>query len=345
MEAALPKRRSPAHAGVEKQTVSNQRIQQFHHFVAKGFRGEGEVLLNLVDALTVGPRPVSAVETTLSPAWNFNFCNFYVALKRSGKRLADNICDNYWLQDFRRARLEWLNAEERVPPNMATGKWQVLILDASDYPRPKMETVRIRLVHSAEGLKKGDGLSIFSERVGEGICTLALKIGWIPPDSPPITYGAAQIEEFIKRAGWKQTQVLVADARHTVEPFLETVNQLKVPILGRVAGSRTFYKPRDECRGIGLPRVRGHKIQLNDDQTLPAEYIRAEWQTGRNTRFDVRLWDDVRVRQWSDKSLSIYRVIEYRADRQPRFKPPLWLLFVAGGPGGDQPSPREAQSI
>ena len=70
-----------AHAVVvNTKTVSLERIHQFRHSVAKSFRVEGDVLLNLVDSLTVGPRPVSAVETTLSPAWNYDFSNLYAAI-------------------------------------------------------------------------------------------------------------------------------------------------------------------------------------------------------------------------------------------------------------------------
>lgn len=64
-----------------------------------------------------------------------------------------------------------------------------------------------------------------------------MEIGWIPPNPHPITYGAAQIVEFIKRVGWKPKQVLVVDFQYSVEPFLRTVSQLKVPMLGMVAGN------------------------------------------------------------------------------------------------------------
>jgi hypothetical protein len=69
----------------------------FRYSVAKSFRDEDDILFNLVDSLTVGPRPHSAVEVTLSPAWNYDFSFLYAALTQSGKRLGDTICDNDWL--------------------------------------------------------------------------------------------------------------------------------------------------------------------------------------------------------------------------------------------------------
>ena len=37
--------------------------------------------------------------------------------------------------------------------------------------------------------------------------------------------------------------------------------------------------------------------------------------------------------------------LEYKGNGQPRFKRPLWLIFVLEDPGTDPPSPREAQAI
>src|SRR5262249_22680113 len=56
-------------------------------------------------------------------------------------------------------------------------------------------------------------------------------------------------------------------------------------------------------------------------------------------------WDDVRMRQWPAQQLVLYRVIEYRADGKPRYKRPLWLIFVPATPETDLPMPREAQAM
>jgi len=130
-------------------------------------------------------------------------------------------------------------------------------------------------------------LFLLSARVGEGSQPLSLEIGWIPVDSHPITYGVAQMEEFVKREGWKPTQVLVVDAQYTVESFLRPVNELKIPVLGRGAGNRTFSTSPPEYAGIGLPKVRGKKIRLNEGRTLPPGDVSEEWQSGQNTRIEV----------------------------------------------------------
>lgn len=328
-----------------KRSASLQSVQDLRDTVAQSFKVEGSVFLNLIDALTVGPRPESAVETTLSSAWSYEFSSLYAALNRAGKELADDIEQQDWLQDLRKARLDWLAAQEISPPNPATGKWSVRILDASDYPRPKTPTVKLGYVHGADGMHLGHGLSLISERVGEASWTLPLEIGWIPPDSHPLIYGEAQMEEFVRRHGWEPAQALVVDAQYTVEPFLNPVHQLGVPILGRVASNRTFFLPPPPYSGFGRPRVRGRKIKLNDGRTLPPVEVQQEWKLEGGGRIEVDCWNDLRMRQWPDQALTLYRVIEFRADGKARYKRPLWLIFVPASPQAEPPSPREARAM
>jgi len=138
--------------------------------------------------------------------------------------LAETIADVDWLRQLRDERLAWLDSQNTTSINPATGKWLVWILDATDYPRPKAENVKLGYVHSASGMRLGHGLSLLSERVGEGSWTLPLEIGWIPPESNPIAYGVAQVEEFVKRRTWRPKRVLVVDAHYTGEPFLNPVH-------------------------------------------------------------------------------------------------------------------------
>lgn len=328
-----------------KRSASSQSVQELRDAVAQSFKVEGAVLLNLIDALTIGPRPESAVEATLSSVWSYDFSNLYAALNRAGQELAGDFGQDDWLQDLHKARLDWLAAQEIAPPNPATGKWGVRILDASDYPRPKTRTVKLGYVHGADGMRLGHGVSLLSERVGEGSWTLPLEIGWIPPDSHPLIYGVVQMEDFVKRYGWKPEQALVVDAQYSVEPFLRPVRKLGVPILGRVASNRTFFLPPPPYQGFGRPRVRGRKIRLNDARTLPPIDAREEWETERGTRMEASRWNDVRMRQWPDQQLALYRVIERDKDGKPRYKRPLWLIFVPVTPEAELPTPRQAQAM
>jgi len=328
-----------------KNSASKASIEDFRDHVAQGLGPASEVLFNVIDVLAIGPRPASPVEMTLSPLWGYRWSNLYTGIDRASQELAETIADDDWLQELRKERLAWLASQDNIPVNPATGTWSVRILDATDYPRPKTETVKLGYVHGASGMRLGHGLSLLSERVGEGSWTLPLEIGWIPPKSNPIAYGVAQLEEFVKRHGWSPLQVLAVDAQYTVEPFLNPVHGLGISVLGRVAGHRVFFLPPPPYPGFGRPRVRGRKIKLNDARTLPAIDAKDEWELEGGGRVEVSRWDDIRMRKWPGQRLALYRVIEYKADGKPRYKRPLWLIFVPASLEIELPTPREAQAI
>src|SRR4029453_6552146 len=330
---------------MKNQSASMASINDFRDHVAQRLGSAGGVLINLIDVLAIGPRPASPVEMTLSPLWGYRWSSLYSGINRAGQELAETIADDDWLQELRKERLTWLASQEIISINQATGQWRVRILDATDYPRPKTETVKLGYVHGASGVHVGHGLSLLSQRLGAGSWTLPLEIGWIPPKSHPIAYGVAQLEEFVKRHPWPEKQVLAVDAQYTVEPFLNPVHQLGIPVLGRVASNRVFFLPPPAYSGFGRPRVRGRKIKLNDARTLPKIDARQEWELADGRRVEVSRWDDIRMRKWPGQRLSLYRVIESKADGEPRYKRPLWLIFVPASVEIELPTPREAQAI
>lgn len=326
-------------------SASKASIEDFRDHVAQGLGPARGVLGNVIDVLAVGPRPVSPVELTLSPLWGYQWSSLYTGIVRASQALAATISEDDWLQQLRKARLDWLAAQAKVADHPALGQWRVRILDASDDPRPKTRTVALGYVHGADGMHLGHGLSLLAERVGAGSWTLPLEIGWIPPQSHPITYGVAQLEEFVKRHGWPARQVLTVDAQYSVEPFLHPVQGLGIPVLGRVASNRVFFLPPPPYPGFGRPPVRGRKIKLNDARTLPALDAKDEWELAGGGRLEVSRWDNIRMRKWPGQRLALYRVIEYKADGKPRYKRPLWLIFVPASLESELPTPREAQAI
>src|SRR5690606_15409693 len=60
-------------------------------------------------------------------------------------------------------------------------------------------------------------------------------------------------------------------------------------------------------------------------------------------RIEVSRWNDLRIKKWPTQALTLYRVIEYKADGQPRYKRPLWLIFVPLEQS--LPTPRQAEAI
>jgi hypothetical protein len=330
---------------VKKKTASTKSVQEFRDAVAASLGAGSAVLLNLIDVLATGPRPGSPVELTLSAMFAYDWSSLYQSLRRAEDQLAETIDQDDWLRRLRAARLNWLKAHPPPKQREELGPWRVRILDASNYDRPKTRTVEVGYVHGAEGMKPGHALSLLSERVGPGSWTLPLEIAWFSPQADPLSFGAAQLKQFISQHGWSQDQALAVDAQYAVAPFLKPVHELGVPILGRVRNNRCFYLPPPQYSGFGRPRVRGRKIKLNDARTMPPIAAREEWRLEGGGRIEVCRWDDVRMRQWPQQRLILYRVIEYKADGERRYKRPLWLIFVPSASQAEAPTPRQAEAI
>jgi hypothetical protein len=330
---------------VKKENASTKSVQEFRDAVVASLGPGSAVLLNTIDSLAAGPRPGSPVELTLSSLFAYDWSSLYQVLRRAEDQLAETIEEDDWLCQLRAARLSWLKAHPPDCPRKELGPWRVRILDASNYNRPKTRTVEVGYVHGADGMKPGHGLSLLSERVGEGSWTLPLEIAWFSPQSDPLSFGAAQIEQFVKKHGWLPEQVLAVDAQYTVATFLKPVYECGVSLLGRVRNNRCFYLPPPEYSGFGRPAVRGRKIKLNDARTLPPIDAQEQWELGGGGRIEVSRWDDVRMKQWPTQKLILYRVIEYKADGRMRYKRPLWLIFVPAAAQLEAPMPRQAEAI
>src|SRR5215813_15223713 len=117
--------------------ASKAIIEDFRDHVAHSIGPASEVLINLINVLAIGPRPISPAEMTLSPLWGYRWSSLYTGISRASQELAETIADEDWLQELRKERLAWLASQKVIPVNPATGTWRVRILDATDYPRPK----------------------------------------------------------------------------------------------------------------------------------------------------------------------------------------------------------------
>jgi hypothetical protein len=331
--------------------ASTQSVQDFRAAVAASFESSGAVLLNIIDALAIGPSPGSPVDVTASTLFAYDHNSLYQALRRGADALGEEITDEDWLRTLRTERLAWLAAHPPPALREELGKWKIRILDATNHHRPQVKTVRVAYVHGADGMKPGIGLSVLGERVGEGSWTLPLEIAWMPPEHGPTSFGAEQIKAFVAAHGWSAEYVLDVDSQYTVRPFLEPVVAEGVNVLGRVRNNRCFYLPVEQYGGFGRPAQLGAKFKLNDAKTHRAADQMEQWPLAGGGRVVVKCWKDARQKGWASQPLTLYQVIEYRANDKPRYKRPLWLLFAAGKPRvveqapASAPTPREAEAI
>src|SRR5215510_8706971 len=117
--------------------ASTQSVQDFRATVADSFVSSGAVLLNLIDALAVGPRPGSPVEVAASTLFAYDHNSFYQALRRGADALGEEIDDDDWLRTLRAECLKWLAGHPPPPLRKELGRWKIRILDATNHYRPK----------------------------------------------------------------------------------------------------------------------------------------------------------------------------------------------------------------
>src|SRR5215475_6762313 len=91
--------------------ASKASIEDFRDQVAQSLGLASGVLINLIDVLAIGPRPISPAEMTLSPLWGYRWSNLYTGIDRASQELAETIADQDWLQELRKQRLAWLASQ------------------------------------------------------------------------------------------------------------------------------------------------------------------------------------------------------------------------------------------
>lgn len=304
-------------------------------------------ILNIVDSLTVGPRIRTPSELASSPMFAYALPALYSAVRSladqtPSRRRKDRRTLTRLLKQLRRARVSWLEAwagpldleAERIGP------WRLFVLDATAAPRPKAPTVRRGFAHSTHGMVPGHTLSVIGQRCGPGAWTLPLEIEVVPVDEHPRVFGPKQVARFAAEQGWDSDDLLTVDSDYTNAPSLTPMVEAGVNVLGRISGRRVLYLPPPAASATrGRPRKRGHKLKLWDQRTLstPTRTEVVQLKDGRSWR--ISQWEDVRMGQWEKQRLSLYRVIEYRADGRVRYERPLWLVYAGRSPA---PTPEQA---
>ena len=81
-----------------QKSASSQSVQDFRAAVVRSFDSQGVVLLNIIDALAVGPRPGSPVDVTASALFAFGHDSLYKALRRGADDLGEQISSEDWVK-------------------------------------------------------------------------------------------------------------------------------------------------------------------------------------------------------------------------------------------------------
>lgn len=202
------------------------------------FAASGQVLMNALDALSIGPRLNSPFELVLSPVWGYHWSSLYAGIARATQA-------GHSVERLRRERLDWLRqwAEQLEQDITPVGGWRLRVLDATTYDRPQTETVRLGYAPGWEGMRVGHALSILSARGAEGSWHLPGETAVIPVAESPTQFGVRQVVAYVEAQGWQAEELLAVAAQYTTAPTLKPVPERGVTVLGRVSAKRNFYLP------------------------------------------------------------------------------------------------------
>jgi hypothetical protein len=92
--------------------------------VADSFDAGGAVLLNLIEAIAIGPSPGSPVEVSESAIFGYGHDSLYQALRRAAEALGEDITSEDWLLKLRKGRLAWLASHPPPPLLEDLGHWK-----------------------------------------------------------------------------------------------------------------------------------------------------------------------------------------------------------------------------
>jgi hypothetical protein len=295
-----------------------ERLAQFRQHVYQTFTQRPAALLELIDAVAQTPRPHSPVE--LSLAMQRHWTALYDALRHG---------------DIDLAKLRPLlvkTAATAAPYRVASCR--VVLIDHTGFPRPTARTVaeRERYHGPNSTLPIGHRYSWLSQVVDPDTAWVApLDVARIGPDETPISTAMTQVKRFAKTS--REPLLVVGDREYGVDAVLREVPQLdgaKVTWGARLRSNLVFSLPPPPRQPgqQGRARLYGARVQLNDPSTWPEPVWSATHETPSGERVAMRGWRDWRRRGFPTQPLQIVQVRVLRADGQPKYQQPLWVMLV-----------------
>ncbi len=301
-----------------------ERLSQFRQQLYQAFTHRATALFEVVDAVAQVARPHSPAELSL-------------VMQRHWSSLYDALDEGWINLDVLRPLLT-TTAAAASPYRVADCR--VVIVDHSGFPRPAARTVaeRERYPGPTATPQCGHRYSFLSQLVdGDGTWLAPLDVERIGPGCTPVGMALVQVARLAQTSA--HPVIAVGDREYGVNDVVRVVPRLPgVPVrfLARVRTNLVFYQapPPRQPGQKGASRKYGARVQLNDPTTWPT----ADWQAtaapnAAGEAVEVRGWTGWRRRGIPDQPVQIVQVLVRKADGQPKYAQPLWLMVV----GGDLP--------
>jgi hypothetical protein len=295
-----------------------ERFSQFRAALYQTCPSRAHALLDLIDAVAQTPRPHSPAE--LSLAMQRHWTTLYDAL-RHGRFDLDTL------------RPLLVKTARTAAPYRVAG-CRVVLVDHTGFPRPAARTVAARERYHGPNDSRpvGHRYSWLSQLVDEDSAWLApLDVERIGPDSTPISTALAQVKRLAKTSD--EPLLLVGDREYGADEILRVVPQLegvKVAWTARLRSNLVFYLPPPPRQPgqKGAPRKYGARVQLNDPSSWPAPTWSTTEISPQGERVEICGWADWHRRGFPEQPLQVVHLRVLRADGQPKYKQPLWVMVV-----------------
>jgi hypothetical protein len=294
------------------------RLAQFRQQIYQTFTQRSAALLELIDAVAQTPRPHSPAERSL--AMQRHWTSLYDAL-RHGEIDLDKL-------------RPLLVKTAATAASYRVAGCRVVLIDHTGFPRPMARTVaeRERYHGPNSTLPIGHRYSWLSQVVDPDTAWVApLDVARIGPDDTPISIALTQVKRLVTSSC--EPLLLVGDREYGVDEVLRVVPHLegaKVTWSARVRSNLVFYLPPPPRQPgqKGRARLYGARVQLNDPTTWPEPAWSATETTPSGACVEVRGWRDWRRRGLAEQPLQVVQVRVLRADGQPKYQQPLWVMLV-----------------
>lgn len=300
-----------------------ERLVQFRQALYQTCPRRASALLDVIDAVAQVARPHSPAELSL-------------VMQRHWSSLYDALDEGRFDLDVLRPLVAQTAA--LVSPYRVAG-CRVVIVDHSGFPRPMARTVAERERYPGpNGTRQcGHRYSFLSQLVdASGTWLAPLDVERIGPGSTPVGLALTHLARLAYISS--EPIIGVGDREYGVNDLLRVVPHLPgapVRFVARVRTNLVFYQapPPRHVGQKGASRKYGARIQLNDPATWPEPVWRASAPHGSGEQVELRGWTGWRRRGIPQQPVQIVHVRVLRADGQPKYRHPLWVMVV----GGDLP--------
>jgi hypothetical protein len=299
-----------------------ESFSQFREVLYHICSSRAHALLEVIDAVAQTPRPHSPAELSL-------------VMHRHWSSLYDAV--RYGRFELDRLRPLLVQTARTAAPYRVAGH-RVVVVDHSGYPRPAARTVAEReRYHGPNGSRPvGHRYSWLSQVVDPDAAWLApLDVERIGPAMTPVSTAFGQLRRVVQESD--EPVLAVGDREYGVDDLLALFADQpagKLSCVVRVRSNLVFYvPPAARTPGQkGAPRKYGARVQLNDAASWPTPNWEQTQPWPKGERLELRGWANWRRRGFAAQPVRVVQVRVVRADGQPKFTQPLWLLVLGAVP-------------